>query len=429
MDWNVILSLRATQQIAYAALLLSACEVSSRCPRALLTPPSREARYAVVTSDQGTTTAIALLDADATLITEAFVDSATAANDLTASLTGDVSLPSSVVVEGALLTIDRRGRDVVSRFAFAPSDVTQWSVFGDRRMGRGGFLPNPQDVVLIGADRALISRFDPNLDPSAPEIDRGDDLVELDMNGAQSLTRRIDLEVLRVREPTRTFYARPTQLVRLGRYVVIGAGRLANGFREVAPGAVGVLDLETSVVTRVDLPELSNCGNVTAVPASDGAAQTRAIVLCSGATFEADRRAQSGIALIEVGAATRVVHTVRSRDAANARPFTYSATSLGDTRVVAVSLGDLLMGEPDRLYDIDLATGVTSELYRSTDPAINTLGRILYDAKRRVLLVPHASEGVLKFNVGADRVIALQGVVRVSPCRGLPAREVALLLR
>jgi hypothetical protein len=50
-----------------------------------------------------------------------------------------------------------------------------------------------------------------------------------------------------------------------------------------------------------------------------------------------------------------------------------------------------------------------------------------YDAARGLLLVPEGTLGVRRFDVGAALDLTPRDAVDVSPCRGLPARQVGAL--
>src|SRR4029078_9182961 len=84
--------------------------------------------------------------------------------------------------------------------------------------------------------------------------------------------------------------ARPSKLVRLGDFVVVGLSRLSAGFDAIGPGMVAFVDLGKRSVRGVAIEGLSNCSQV--VPVPDDA--TRVAVACAG-FLHADPRPGSGL--------------------------------------------------------------------------------------------------------------------------------------
>ena len=83
--------------------------------------------------------------------------------------------------------------------------------------------------------------------------------------------------------------ARPSKLVRLGDFVVVGLSRLSAGFDAIGPGMVAFVDLEKRSVRGVAIEGLQNCSQV--VPVPDDA--TRVAVACAG-FLHADPRPDRG---------------------------------------------------------------------------------------------------------------------------------------
>ena len=189
-----------------------------RCGPAGLGPAPAATAYAVVASDYAST-AVALLDAEGRPLQQAWVDSGTVAPGLSMALSGDVVLPTEAPPPGRLVLLDRYGTDVVDLFALASGRVLgQWPV-SVAPPGGAAWRPNPYDAVRLpaadGAARWVVSRFEPNLDPAAPELDRGDDLLVLDERGRALARWPLGAARLQLPDGTR-IHARPSRMVRRG---------------------------------------------------------------------------------------------------------------------------------------------------------------------------------------------------------------------
>jgi hypothetical protein len=413
-------------------LASAACATEPPCPPATLAPLDGDPAYAVVTSDYQAT-AIALLDADGALVTEAWIDSGATEPGIVAALSGDVSLPTEPW-PGELVLLDRYGVDVVTRIAIPSGEILGQI---PTRLPRGasptGFLPNPHDAIRLDERRALVTRFDPNPNPAAPELDRGNDLVVVDLERAE-LVERIDLSHLDQPDARGTIWARPDRMIRRAGLVVVGLARLGAIYWQAGDGAIAIVDPEARTATDVPLDGLRNCGAVRAV--ADDAA--RVLVLCAGDSFEPDslvpsseatRRAHAGLALVHVASdgAARVELTWRAVDSPDRPIPTTSLVSLGGTRAVFTATGEDRSDRPfrpDRVFTVDLAGGEPVPLFESgaVDVAVGH-----FAPATGLLFLPDASAGIRRVWVGDVPEEATS--VDPSPCRRLPAREVAPLAR
>jgi len=273
----------------------------------------------------------------------------------------------------------------------------------------------------------MVSRYEPNFDPSAPPLERGNDLALLDLHSG-TLVDRIDLSEGDI-SPSSTslgegakIYARPDRLTRVGTRVVVGLARLSASFMEAGPGAVAVVDPMTKAVSLVDLSPLRNCGSVK--PFDDE--PDRVAVLCSGATFvdAAGRRPGSGIAVLRVTSTeVSIEETWRASDHPETTPPSHGLVPLEGSRVFAAASGDG-GGEGDQALLMDLMAGEAEVLFESSAPF--TIGQGAFDRERQLLLIPDAERGVRRFQAGAGMEEAT--TVDVSPCRRQPAREISRLL-
>lgn len=404
------------------------------CPAARLQPPARAAAYAVVTSDYAVT-AVALLDADGALVDEAFVDSGTAAAGLVATLSGDVTLPSTPWGAGRLLLLDRYPADVLTHLHLDGSAPPVQAVTRAEDASRG-WSANPHDALRLPDGRWLVTRFEPNLLPDAPPLDRGDDLAIVDPARGR-VVERLDLSPLGAREGGVPVPARPDRVARLqGGRIVVGLARLSFDFRVTGPGAVAVVDLATGEARALALEGLRFCGDVRALPGDAGSADPdgatgRVVVLCQGRTWatEAERAAEAGLGVIGVDAAGEAVveRVWRAGDDARASP-TALVAALDGARVVVAAYGeDVPARAPttDRLLVVDLGSGAATVVHEAPDRF--SLGPGAFDAARGLLLVPDGARGVLRLDVARDGAVTPRDHVDVSPCRRLAARQVAPL--
>jgi len=184
----------------------------------------------------------------------------------------------------------------------------------------------------------------------------------------------------------------------------------------------------------VPLDGLAYCGEVRALEAAlaEPAAMpgdVDVLALCQGATFvdEDTRRATSGLAVVRVTAdgAARVVRLWRAADHREVGSPTNLIATLDAGRAVYAARGEANSDTTDRLVAVDLGEGSAQTVHVSA-LRFALLGGA-YDATRGLLLVPEGELGVHRFDVGRDLDVRSRDHVDVSPCRGLPARQVGAL--
>ncbi len=422
---------RATLMSVLLALAGCGAPTGSACAPARLATVTQTPSYAVVTSDYSAT-AVALLDADGALLEEAWIDSGTAEVGLAATLNGDVVLPSASLRDGALTLLDRFATDVLTRVPLAPPLVPVQAEVRASAASRG-WSPNPHDVAAHAPGRLVLTRFERNPAPDAPPLDRGDDVVVLDL-AARAVVARVDLSALGALAEGEPVAARPDGLARAGAFHVAGLARLSADFMRAGPGAVAVVDVDAGTAYAVPLEGFAYCGEVRALDAPLAeppavAGDVDVVALCQGATFvdEAARRAGAGIAVVRVGAAggARVVRTWRAADHTEVGSPTNLVAVLDAGRVVYAARGEGASANTDRLVAVALSSGEARTVYVS--PLRFALQGGAYDAARGLLLVPEGTLGVRRFDVGAALDVTPRDTVDVSPCRGLPARQVGAL--
>lgn len=375
--------------------------------------------FAVVNTDFQST-AISLLDGEASVIDGAWFTSGTTFPGLVAALSGDVMVVSGVGPDGAITVIDRFQTDVVTRVQPQSGDLigqlrTQTDV---------DYSSNPQDVAFLSATRAFVSRYEPNPEPSEPS-EAGTDLVGFDPSTMQRTDERVPLSQFDVTIDETFVPARPESIVEVNGQLVVGLSRLAflPDFSVLgAPGQLAVVDAGLNVSGYALPSGLENCGAVRPVP---GAAD-RVLVACRG-NGSGDALANSS-ALVELAISTSTItieHLWRPSDGPGRPAAVGSARPIASGRAVAVASGDFSAGTPDVLYDIDLAGGAATEVTRSAGPF--ELGGPAWDPSTGRLLVPDAVDGVEVYDESNGVFSAAGDGFVIDAASGLPPRSVVLL--
>jgi len=378
----------------------------------------------LVLSSDFSSTAIGVVSADGTTVeTMRWLDSGTAAPGLVAALSGDVVLPTTGPASGAAI-IDR-SNDTITRFCQSGALV------GQVRVGTDTVAANPQDVLFVGAE-AWVSRYEPH--PEADDADKGSDLLGLDADAMTRNGMRVDLSGFggtvtgldMEGDPADvTVAARPSSIVQVGDYAVVGLDRLPADFfgaRGFLPGAVAVVDLATGDAELHELTDLANCGRVTPVPGG-----SQVLVACGGysnAGFgDAEgERSTAGLVRLAVGADGSVTEEASwSVDSDEGNLAAVGGTlSLDADRVLGVATG-IFGVSGDDLVITELSTGdqtvvdTASEAFALGGPAM--LGS--------VVLVPDASSdgpAVWRFAVGSDGALTDMGDLTVDAA--LPPRQI-----
>lgn len=388
--------------LALLALAAGCAAPDDGCGEDLARPPARPT-FAVVSSDYASS-AIGLLDADGTVILDAWVDSGTARPGIVAALSGDVVLPSAPFAPCQVVPVDRFGTDVVSWL----DACAEHAVLGQVDVG-ASFDSNPHDVLRVG-DAAWITRYGVNHAAPAGALDRGNDVAIV---GDGRVARRIDLGALADAGEVR---ARPDRMARVGPpgadVVVVGLARLSTDFMASAPGAVAVLDPRTEGARLHLVDGLVGCGEV------DGLGDV-AVVTCVGAPFtdEEGRRPGAGIVAYRVEAGALVEVAAYRAAAHPGAPVPSGPTvPIAADRWITAAWGDIPTGLPDRVLAIE--GGAAALLFEA---APFTIGDGVYDAAHDLVLLPDAGAAVIH-RLRADGTA--RAPVDATGCHGLPPREV-----
>jgi len=393
-----------------------------------LDPLSDNPRFAVILSDYSSA-AVAMLDAEGTILDERWIDSGTELPGLVATLSGDVALPTRQPSDGSFVVLDRFRTDVVSRFC-SPSGALVGQV---RTHGPGvgeSFSSNPHDLVVDETGHAWVTRFEPNLDPAAAEIDRGTDLFGLDLATMSRTDRRIDLSALDVSVPTGSggsvvAHARPSRVVRIASTAIVGLARLSLAFDAAGEGAVANVDLTTGSVEAVSFGALRSCGNVSPVPGRADAV----LVACGGFANpfgdEAMRRVSSGLALLEVvDGVVSIARRWNAGDHPDEPIAVQNAVALDERHVLAASWGSFAPPSNDQLHLVDLETGDVRSIGEGDGAFV--LGAPAFDPSTNTVWVPEAGVGLRRFSWSAG-TLTEGSALAIGDALGLPARSIALL--
>lgn len=406
---------------------IAACSVKPNVPPADLAPLATTPAFAVVTSDRAST-AIAMLDVDGNLITEAWIDSGTVTAVLAATLDGDVVMPSLPVGGNTLNLLNQLGATVITRIEIPSGQVlSQFSAQRPEPAGDGNltrFRANIQDMLDLHDGTVLVTRFEPNRREGAQPLDLGNDAVIVRLSDGELLAR-VSFESVDASVDGALYYARPTTMTPVGDSVLVATTRLDELFNS-GPAAVAVIDLETRTAHALELPGLADCLESVVVPGDSA----HAIVLCAGDTFTTmdARRARAGVVYVAVdGVGEPVVESIwRASEHTDTPVPSNGLVSLGGTLIAVNAMGDRNENTSDTYVTIDLATGATTNAF-STEGAF-VISKGAFVRERHQLLVPDAAVGVRIFTVSDAGALTQTRVVDTSPFRRLPAREVRALL-
>jgi hypothetical protein len=354
---------------------------------------------AVVNTDYKST-ALSLVDpAGGKVIKDDCITSSSKPVTLTATLSGDVVVPTQAQPSGEVVVIDRLNA-TLTWVAPKTCEVTRQVNVGEGKMA------NPQDVIPVSAKKVYVPRY---------SSDTGDLLVLDPTTGM--ITGHIDLKPS---TPTsdKPVLPNPSRGVVLNgkAYVVLTA--LSADSMSGAQGRVVVVDTATDAVTgTIDLPALKNCASI--------AALDKALVVgCGGVFGDANQTNDSGVALVDLSMTPPTVKVVAAKTFGRAlSPFDVAAVS--PSLAFAITGGDFSNMPPDQLWAFDFAGGAPRKVLDGK--AAFTLSGLLVDATRKKLLI---ADGDMKtprlhvFDLSNPAAITLQSSVTTN-AGGLPPRYTA----
>jgi hypothetical protein len=364
---------------------------------------------AVVNSDFSTTS-LSLLDMTGALVRADCVDSATGATgSATKTISGDAVLPSQPQLGGGVIIIDRGN---VALTFVNPSNCAIV-----RQIPVPGAKTNPHDVVMLASDKAYVTRYDPNLAATDPNL-AGNDVAVIDPNTG-ALLSRIDLDAYASAVPGATILVRPDRALLVDGQVIVSLNEIDQTFKTYGEGRLVVIDpISDAVQADVTLAGLANCEGMTYVD------QQKLLLVACGGPF-AGSTAESGIAVVDLGVSPPVLARVIPSAAFDGRPLDVGWVLAlppdgGGTRAFAVT-NDPNDVEPDALFTFDYVAGTASQVAAS-DPY--TLG--VAAGLPGLLVMPNSTRSTPRIQLYDVTGTPAATTTFVSdPVTGLPPQEVA----
>lgn len=343
--------------------LLVGCDADTTGAEDLL--PRSRCAIAVVASDYRSSS-VSLLAVDGRPCATDVVHSGSQPPGLLTALSGDVTLPMSIPGPGTttdVVLIDRYPNGIVTRLDPEDDEVlAQYAV-------APGFAGNPQDVLVLDAETALVSRLQRDAQGG------GSDVLVIDWRDGATRDRiALDAAAAPGLDPM------PTRLARTGDDVWIGLAHLSGRFDAAGAGRVAVIDLaRRELALVVPIEGAVNCGHVAADRESAGV-----WVVCSGSFAQrgAPQLERSAVAWIDT--TTRAVAWQAAAIDLVGAPLGFSLAAIDARRALVVAVGDLATDAPDRLVLVDRVTGATMSILASGPYA---LGAVLVSPEAGLALV------------------------------------------
>jgi len=347
------------------------------------------------------------LDGEGALVgKELYLNSGTQLPGLSAALASDIALPTQACDPSLLSVVQRKGSNVIQVDLRKATVKRQFSTQRAEATAAGAYESNPQDMLCISGDRALISRLQPNDLAGAAALDLGDDLVLVDLTTG-TITERIALDDFRGSAGGELAYTRPGSIVRTGKRAVVGLGLFSLTYAAATPGKVLVVDLDTFAPTAVPFAKLANCGTVVPVADRDDAV----IVSCAGSPYGNPDNA--GLAFVSLDTDGKATVEAEFQAAVDGMALYASPTSIGGSRVIAAAM-DQNFTAPDRGYVLDVLAGSYEKSFDGSEN--NGIGSGAMRFETGLVLVPDTGVGVRMFHVvdgelTADAPLALRSDV------------------
>jgi len=314
------------------------------------------ARGLVVVQSDYRSTNVALARLDGTTLSASVISSASRPVGLSAALSGDVDVPSTVAASGRVVLLDRFGTNVITWL-----DPRSGSVLGQLPVGTG-FESNPHDYVEVDARRAYVTRYGSNPSPGAQPFDEGGDVLIVDTL-SRTVTGRIALPRQGVLLP------RPSGAARVGDRIVVVLQRSSIDFKETGSSVlVGLEPSRDAIAWEHELTGLESCGRIAIAP--DGGSFA---VACAGrydaaaGSFDA---AKSDVVILS-STGGRPTEVRRLGLAAKVGAAMQGQVSFASARsLIAGAYGASPQRAGDRLVHIDLESGAWSTLATAAKPYV-----------------------------------------------------------
>jgi hypothetical protein len=361
--------------------------------------PTGPQGLAVVHTDYKTTLVSLVDPVTGTVTKDDCINSGSKPATLTATLSGDVVMPTQAQPAGDVVLIDRLN-STLTWVAPKTCEVTRQVNVGEGKMA------NPQDVLPVSAKKVYVPRY---------SGDTGDLLVLDPTTGM--ITGHIDLKPSTPPSAMAVLPNPARGLVLDGKaYVVLTA--LSADSKVGAPGRVVMVDPATDAVTgTIDLPALKNCASIAALPKA-------LVVACGGVFGDPNQTGDSGVALVDLSVTPPAVKVVAAKDFGRAlSPFDVAA--LSPSLAFVITGGDFSNTPPDQLWAFDFAGGAPRKVLDGK--AAFTLSGLLADAARKKVYVADGDAMTPRLHVldiSNPAAITLQKSL-TSNAGGLPPRYTA----
>jgi hypothetical protein len=325
---------------------------------AVLAPPAGSG-LASVNNDTGfQSTSVSILDPNGGVIYPDCIDSNPSNGGVIPLISTDVVMPSQPQRGGNLVLIDR-GSGLLTTV-----DPTTCQVVGQVVVpGAGGARTNPHDLVTIAEHKAYVTRYQPNAAATSP-AQMGNDIAVIDPTTG-AFVSRIDVDAHASPVAGATILARPNRAIIAGGKVVVSLNEADASYKNYGDGKVIVIEPATdTVVASVTLAGLHDCDGM------DYVASTQTLlVACGGTYMAANQPAQSGIAVVDLGASPPSVTASFTGAVFGNQPVNFSwvlaaPPAGGGTRAFAAT-NDPNLVAPDVLFAFDYVLGTTTQLATS----------------------------------------------------------------
>lgn len=380
-------------------------------------PAASTRGFAVVSTDYVSYN-VSLLSSTGEVLSASVISSGSASAGLSTPLS-DVVMPSSAVPGSELVVINR------SPAVITWVDLETAAVRAQLNVSTG-FEANPYDYVPLAADKAYVTRHDPNFASGREDFDSGNDLLVIDPS-VPAITGRVDLMPVLEGEAPGFFPRAGRALVAGGRLRVLALG-LNETFLELVDSRIVSVDPETDQITQVlVLTGLSNCQNLALSPDGEELA-----VACSG-PFGADPEGgfpNAGIVRLAVGAELSEIRRYGTAELGGApvNSVAYaSGVSLAFTTYGRFNADFSAMELPDTARQLDLTLGELSAPLRESTFEPFTLSDLRCAPSSSVCLLADAETdgGVLhRFDVDATGALLNGTLLEVERGIGLPPRYI-----
>lgn len=344
------------------ALLLLGCNVTPGRVTGGVELPERGdcPRGSAVVSSDFLSSEVALLAPDGEVKSPAFMSSAsTAATNLAAPFSGDLSVASARSRPGELVVIDRFGTNVLTFVDTRTAVVRAQLPVGS------GFQANPQDYLELSERQAFVPRLSDNESPGRERFDSGSDLLIVDPSvpeivGSLAMPRRPG------------YRPSPVGVAQLGGDVLVTLQHFRANFSGMAEGELVAVTIdEPRVRYSLPLTGLKNCGRAELSPS-----RTRLLVACTafvdrqGAVAEPEH---SGLLVLD--ALTDPVSELARFSALQlVQGPIQSSVEFVNERIVLFKTQTALGADHDnRLFSLDLETG-EAELLATAARDVSGLG-------------------------------------------------------